>query len=226
MAKKKLKANTLAGLWKNINNIAPEYIESKQSAAKKLSGEINMILQEANESSIPASIANSFIQPYLHKVECTVEFSGDSSSAFGKWAVQFDAENSKMKLDPIGIHQLITELKNAKDKLENDQDLKEDFKEYRQVAFMAAISKLPEPYFIYIFVLQEIAHLNDIVSIENREGGYIKSDSSFYLSLLWAFKEFERFYLRVQHRHLRADYGIIWHEGEWIEEKKRTKGYA
>jgi len=139
--------------------------------------------------------------------------------------VQYHDEEAKMLLDPIGVHKFISDFKNAKNRIKNETDLKDDFKEYRQISFMNAISKLPEPYFFYIVVLQEIAHLNDIVSIENREGGYIKSESSFYLSALWAFKEFEHFYLRVQHRHLRTDYGIIWHEGEWIEERK-TKGYA
>lgn len=226
MAKKKIKANTLAGFWRNINSVAPAYLESKKSEEKNLSEEINIILQEVNKSSVPKSIANSFVKPYLQKEDCTVEFTGDPSHVFGKWTVQYDEENTKLLLDPIGIHKLISDFKNAHNRLENETDIKDDFKEYRQISFMAALSKLPEPYFIYIIVLQEIAQLNDIVSIENREGGYIKSDSSFYLSILWAFKEFERFYLRVQHRHLRSDYGIIWHEGEWIEDKKKTKGYS
>jgi hypothetical protein len=225
MAKKKIKANSLVGLWKNIHKIAPTYIESEKADVKELTEEINKILQEANESSIPNSIATSFIKPYMHNEECTVEFTGNESTAFGAWAVQYDDEKSKMLLDPIGVHKFVSTFKNAKKQIENDIDIKDDFKEYRQISFMNAISKLPEPYFFYIVVLQEIAHLNDIVSVENREGGYIKSEASFYLSALWAFKEFERFYLKVQHRHLRADYGIIWHEGEWVEDRK-TKGYS
>ena len=97
--------------------------------------------------------------------------------------------------------------------------------QFRLISFMQAISKLPAPYFIYVAVLQEVAVSNDIVSIENRDGGYTKSDVSSYLSLLWAFKEFERFYLRIQHRSLRADYAVIWHEGEWVQER-RTRGYS
>lgn len=225
MAKKKIKANTLAGLWKKINKIAPTYLESTASEAAELAEEINKILQEANESSIPNSIATSFIKPYLHDEKCTVEFKGDTATEFGKWAVKYDEENNQFFLDPIGIHNVIMDFKNAEKRIETEIELKDDFKEYRQVSFMNAIAKLPSPYFTYVVVLQEMAHLNDIVSIENREGGYIKSEASFYLSILWAFKEFERFYLKVQHRHLRADYGIIWHEGEWIEDRK-TKGYV
>lgn len=232
MAKKKVKANTLVGFWQNINKIAPSFLDSKSKITQKSIKEIQGLIEEVNSSPVPASIASGFVAPYMHKDQCQVEFSGETSTEFGSWAVKYNKDDEeevkttpKLYIDPIGLHKYITDFKNAENRIDEEPELKKDFKEYRQISFMKAIAKMPEPYFIYIAVLQEIAKLNDIVSIENREGGYIKSDASFYLSVLWAFKEFERFYLRVQHRHLRADYGIIWHEGEWIEDRK-TKGYV
>ena len=223
--RKSIKSNTLAGLWKNINSVAPAYIDCDKKDAEDYVKKINKIIDEANDSLVPSSIASLFISPYMHKDNCTLEFSGEEKNSFGKWAVKYNDDESRMQLDPIGLHKYVSDFKNAEYRLNDEITLKDDFKKHRQVSFMKALSKLPEPYFFYIVVLQEIARLNDIVSVENREGGYTKSDSSSYLSTLWAFKEFERFYLRVQHRHLRADYGIIWHEGEWVEDR-RTKGYS
>ena len=222
--KKKAKSNTLAGLWENINSVAPAYIDCSKEEAEGYVEKINKIIDEVNDSSVPSSIATSFVSPYMQET-CTIKFTGETEDSFGKWTVLYDNEKLIMQIDPIGLHKYVSDFNNAEKRLDEEPELKDDFKEYRQISFMKALSNLPAPYFIYLVVLQEIAHINDIVSVENREGGYIKSDSSFYLSALWAFKEFERFYLRVQHRHLRADYGIIWHEGEWIEERK-TKGYS
>jgi hypothetical protein len=91
---------------------------------------------------------------------------------------------------------------------------------------MKELAKLPDPYCIYLAVLQEIAYCNDIVSVEDREGNFHKSDAGYYLALLWAFKEFETFYLRAQNRSLRADYSIIWHEGQWVQDSVRGRGYV
>lgn len=262
MAKKKVKAVTLAGFWKNINKIAPAYIESESKFTQKDCKAIKQIVNEVNNSPIPKSIASSFVNPYMHQDDCQVEFSSENPEGLGSWAVKYhepiepkpkidiltedEDENvvpalkefkeklktenikkapGKMFLDPIGLSRYVYKFKKAGKEIDSTPEIKDNFKEYRKASFMQEIAKMPEPYFIYIAVLQEIARHNDIVSIENRDGGYIKSDAAFYLSALWAFKEFEKFYLRIQHRHLRADYGIIWHEGEWVEDRK-TKGYA
>ena len=251
MAKKKIKAVTLAGFWKNINKIAPSYLDPESKFTKKDFKEIEQIVSEVNNSPVPDSIAASFVRPYMQQNNCQVEFTSESPDKLGSWAVKYyepvepepelckeentnpapvetvkkEEEPGKMYLDPIGLARFVHFIKTAGARIENAPEIKDDFKEYRQASFMKAIAKMPEPYFVYIAVLQEIAKLNDIVSIENRDGGYVKSDASYYLSILWAFKEFEKFYLRIQHRQLRADYGIIWHEGEWVEDRK-TKGYS
>jgi len=222
MGKKKIKAITLVGFWKKINKIAPSYVNSSQSEADDLG--ISTLLEEINNSNIPESIAQNFLTPYLYKQKGNVVFIRDDVGNNGKVS-KYDEETCTMYIDIIEFYKYIAMFNAAAAELEGNLDIKDDFNNYRQLSFMKAISKLPVPYFFYITTLQRIAVVNDVVSVENKEGGYIKSNVSFYLSTLWAFKEFERFYLTAQHRNVRADFGIIWHEGQWVQDT-RTRGYA
>ncbi|MBN1863960.1 MAG: hypothetical protein JW808_03575 [Victivallales bacterium] len=228
MAKKKIKpkAGTLAAFWEKIKAAAPVYSQSPKSKIKQSIAEIQKIAEEFNSSSVPVSIASNFINPYIADVECRVFLEMDTGRKSFKPARHLNSDGAhSMAIDPIGIYNYIMSFKLAGKAIVESPRISEDFKEFRMISFMHAVSRLPEPYFFYIAVLQEMAVANDIVSVENRDGGYTKSDASSYLSMLWAFKEFERFYLRIQHRSLRADYAVIWHEGEWVQER-RTRGYA
>ncbi len=228
MAKKKSKPikGTLAAFWEKINTAAPLYLQSPKAKVKLHLKELNEIAEEFNSSPVPGSIAASFITPYVANNDSRVLLQIDADGSPLRPARHLNSDGSHtMEIDPVGIYSYILSIKNAGNTISECPGISEDFKEFRMISFMHAISKLPSPYFFYIAVLQEIAVSNDIVSIENRDGGYTKSDASSYLSMLWAFKEFERFYLRIQHRSLRADYAVIWHEGEWVQER-RTRGYS
>ena len=233
MAKRKAKAYTLAGFWKNINTVAPKCYDGAQTERKKSLTELSKIVDEVNASSIPASIGDLFVKPYLEADKFNVNFVAPSKIPTEELykPVTYEKEDIDLATEPtvtidsLGLFNYVGLFRTASETPEDDE-IEPDFKDKRQIAFMNEISKLPEPYFVYLAVLQEVAYCNDVVSVEDREGNFHKSDAAFYLSLLWAFKEFEGFYLRAQNRHLRADYGIIWHEGEWVQDSKRSRGYV
>jgi len=230
MAKKKLKADSVVNLWKRLSGLYTGYLNKKSYDAvlpvlnEEETEVLNEIVKEINSSGVPDSITSSFIIPYLN-----------TDNLIFRFMAAYDAENygvatyvekrSYFIMNLIEFLKFVNKVYSAGQYIKDNMEIREDVTVHRQYAFMKELAKLPEPYLVYIAVLQEVAVVNDIVSIEHRNGGYIKSDSAGYLSLLWAFKEFEGFYLRMQHRNLRADYGIIWHEGNWVEERK-TRGYV
>lgn len=234
MAKRKTKTYTLAGFWKNINTVAPKCYNGAKTDRKKSLSDLTKIVDEANASSIPSSIGDLFVKPYLEADKFCVNFTAPTkvpTEEEDNKPVTCEKEDDELanepvvNIDSLGLFNYIGLFKTACEN-KDDEEILADFKDKRQNAFMNEISKLPDPYFVYLAVLQEVAYCNDVVSVEDREGNFHKSPSGFYLSLLWAFKEFEAFYLRAQNRSLRADYGIIWHEGEWVQDSKRSRGYV
>lgn len=234
MAKRKTKSYTLAGFWKNINTVAPKCLNgSTKTERKKSLSELTKIVDEVNSSPIPGSIGDLFVKPYLEEDNFSVNFIASpkvdsEKNSLNPVSYQKEEEEDHepaVNIDSLGLFSYVESFKTVVENFTEDQ-VDFDFKEKRQNAFMCEMSKLPDPYFVYLAVLQELAYFNDVVSVEDREGNFHKSDAGFYLSLLWAFKEFEAFYLRAQNRSLRADYGIIWHEGEWVQDSKRSRGYV
>jgi len=230
MAKKKLKADSVVDLWKRLSVIFINYLDDGafDTVLPVLTGDkedmLNEIVAEVNASPVPRSIAASFLAPYLHTDETVFKFMA-AYEADNYGVAVYVEKKSYFILNLIEFMKFVKKIHTSEQYINDNMEVREDVKIHRQYAFMKELAKMPEPYLIYLAVLQEVAVSNDIVSIEHRNGGYIKSESADYLSLLWAFKEFEGFYLRMQHRNLRADCGIIWHEGDWIEER-RTRGYV
>ncbi len=226
MAKRRLKSNTLAGFWKNIKtvSITDEAFVSPDSLAF-----LQQVVDEVNSSSVPSSMAAALVVPYFDdKTKSEIRF-GVRPERFSLLSGEIvrpvskvDGEDSVFDVDAVGLL-LFAEMFSSGARSAEEIGL--DFKQRRQARFMMELAKLPEPYLVYLAILQEVAYVNEIVSVEDREGRLHSSDAGFYLSLLWAFKEFEAFYLKTQNRYLRADYCVVWHEGEWIADVKRGKGY-
>ena len=233
MAKRKPKAYTLAVFWKNINTVVPKYLDKSDNSSDELYEKVQAVVDEVNASTIPKSIGDLFVEPYLDDPNMNVKFVVDPLALQDEFSrpVKYKAGEERnspswLLVDVVGLFRYAKAFKNAEAEFKKDADSEMDFKDKRQFSFMKELLKLPPPYLVYLAVLQELAYCNDIVSVEDREGNFHKSDAGFYLSLLWAFKEFETFYLRAQNRSLRADYGIIWHEGEWVQDSKRSRGYV
>ncbi|MEI6420802.1 MAG: hypothetical protein WCP55_01185 [Lentisphaerota bacterium] len=79
--------------------------------------------------------------------------------------------------------------------------------------------KLPGQYLLFLAVLKEVVIDGKIYAVDSR-GAFANEESSEYFSLLWALKQFEEFYLKVQIRNIRSDFALIWHEGDWIDAGK------
>ncbi len=233
---KKTKPYTLASYWGKIKSFAPKCLKDVDMDQKALFAELTKIVEEVNASPIPQSIGNLFVAPHIEEgEEFSVTFSipkelklkdDDKAVIYQSFDVEeVPRQKSTIQINSLALYRFIYSIQNVPEISEEDA-LELTYSAKRQLAFMKEISKLPEPYFVYLAVLQELAFSNDVVSVEDRDGNFHQSDAGFYLSLLWAFKEFEVFYLKVQNRSLRADSGIIWHEGDWVEDTRRTRGYV
>ena len=226
MAKRRIKSNTLAGFWKNIKTIT---LDDKGLVSDESLDHLNQVVAEVNASSIPTALTSALLAPYFDdRTQTGIRFQvcPELFSLPDKEAVRpvsrVGDEGGVFDVDALGLL-LFANMFSPDANSAKGVDL--DFKQRRQSSFLLELAKLPEPYLVYLAILQEIAYVNEIVSVEDREGLLHASDAGFYLSLLWAFKEFEGFYLKTQNRYLRADYCVLWHEGEWIADVKRGKGY-
>jgi len=223
MAKKrKYRADTLSGLWKRMDEVVQPFLAAKVRERKALHGQLAELLAEANGSPMPGAIAQSVVQPYLSEEgDFSVSFMPSGRDSFGKATAWVDLEGKRVGIDPVGLYKLHAELAGSAARLEKEGEAAsgdgDSFEEHRSLCLYREVAKLPRQYLVFLAVLREIAVAARIVAVEKRDGGYAESDSPTYLSMLWALKEFEQFYQRSQHRDLRADYGIIWHEGQWVD---------
>jgi hypothetical protein len=215
---KKNKPTTLMGFWKSVNELSPAYLEKYPKVQKKMKDEINVFVGEVNASPITNMVYESFVHPYFREKEMKVVFSGDDKGVFGKWSVKIAQAENTLKIDPIGLFQFNTEIRKASDRLKK-YDKEEDFLKYRLYSFYKEMTKLPEQYILFLAVLKEIVLETKVYAVDSR-GAFANDESASYFSLLWALKQFEEFYQKVQIRNIRSDYGLIWHEGEWIDSGK------
>jgi hypothetical protein len=230
MAKRELKVS-IGGFWKKIQKNLPRILKNEDPQKVLASeNELTEYLNKVNESYIPNSITQNFLDIYFEEGECsTIFLIPDDHDAEKKKTrpASFNPESSVLTIDIYAMYHYATEISGAAKALEIERESSSsEFKKIRQLSFMAEIAKFPIPYLFYLSVLQEVAYQKEIVSVEDKEGMLHKSNIGFYLTLLWALKEFEVFYLKTQNRNLRSDYGVIWHEGEWIEDDAHGRGYS
>ena len=230
MAKREKKAS-IGGLWKKIQRHLPRIINGDDPEKILASqNELAEYVNKVNDSYIPDSITQNFLSLYFEDSQCSTVFvllDESSDETTKTWPASFNSESSVLSLDVYAMYRYANKFAESAEKLEEELSSgASDFKTKRQLSFMSQMTKFPIPYLFYLSVLQEVAYRKEIVSVEDKEGLLHKSDVGFYLTLLWALKEFEVFYLKTQNRSLRSDYGVIWHEGEWIEDNSHGRGYV
>ncbi|MCK5844319.1 MAG: hypothetical protein KAG97_06400 [Victivallales bacterium] len=206
-----------------MNDNDPEKAEASEK-------ELGNYLRRVNESYIPESISRNFLIDYFEDERCSALFtlSDELKTDTEKLPpATFDDDSFVMTVDLYALLRYAEEILNANRELDAMREGGiSNFKISRQLSFMREMAKIPTSYLFYLSVLQEVAYKKEIVSVEDKEGLLHESDSGFYLTLLWGLKEFESFYLKTQNRNLRADYGLIWHEGEWVEDDTQGRGYS
>lgn len=210
--------STLAGFWKSVKSLAPVYLEKYPAVKKKHKDMVKAFLDEVNASPLPGLVNENFVNPYFREKEMKVCFSGDDKGGFSKWSVKIDSDENVVKIDPVGLYSFMEEFKKADDKLK--KACKDDnFLKMRLFSFQKEVAKMPEHYSLFLAVLKEISLHSQIYAVDSK-GAFSSNEAAEYFSLLWAVKQFEEFYLKVQIRNLRSDYGLIWHEGEWVDAGK------
>lgn len=219
-------ANTIGGYWKIASEIIPLYLEqqsSSQNKRKPFFENVKKLEEEVNKSPIPEFISENFVSPYVNfdKEKIKVIFDGeDGKLTFGKWIASYDRDNKILKLNSIAIYEYVSCIKKDGDSEDIGQlDRENNFAELRLRSFKKQLSKLPEQYIMFLAILKGIADVTLICVSDTKSSADIKTDEhvALYFSSLWAFKQFEEFYQKFQNRSIRADYQIIWYEGEWIE---------
>lgn len=224
MAKKTKKtkenAQSITGFWKLVCNSVPIYLDHAPAAKKKkVFSEIRKIEEEVNTSSIPGFISENFVSPFLttDREKIKVVFDGVQKGAFENWTVLYDGEQKTIKLNSVGIFGYSSMIGSSSDKL-SKLSREEDFLEFRLYSFTNELSKLPEQYHIFLAVLKGIAEIIEVCISDSRGSSAKLDEHTFcYLTTLWALKQFEEFYQKFQNRSIRADYHLIWHEGEWVD---------
>ncbi len=215
---KKNTPSTLPGFWKSLHETAPVYLDGYPSVKKKNKDLFSSFLEEANKSALPGLIYENFVLPYYREKEMKVSFGGEPKGSLGKWAVKINSGENFVRIDPVGLFMFVDGLSKVDDKLKKAAK-DGNFLKLRLFSFYKEISKLPQQYFLFISVLREVAIYSQIYAVDSK-GAFSNSDAAEYFSLLWALKQFEEFYLKIQIRNLRSDYGLIWHEGEWVDAPK------
>ncbi len=214
-------AKSITGYWKLVNKLVSVYLEQASAAKKKAAHlEIKKLEEEVNDSSIPEFISENFVSPYItnDRDKIKVVFDGEEKKAYGKWIVAYDKETKILKINSVGLFDYSLFIKVDDEKLPKlDRD--EDFTQFRMHSFKKEVSKLPEQYLMFLAVLKGVADATAVCISDSRNASSNKMDehTSCYLSTLWALKQFEEFYQKFQNRSIRADYHLIWHEGEWID---------
>ncbi|HCE43615.1 MAG TPA: hypothetical protein DET40_08705 [Lentisphaeria bacterium] len=212
---KKNNPATLPGFWKSIKELAPVYLEKYPKVAKKQKELMEIFLDEVNSSQIPSLVYENFILPYFREKEMKISFAGEEKGVLGKWSVKISSEQNILKIDPIGLYMFADEFAKAAEKAKKAEK-DGNFLKLRLFSFHKELLKLPEQYLLFLAVLKEVAIHSQIYAVDSK-GAFSNNEAAEYFSLLWALKQFEDFYLKVQIRNLRSDYGFIWHEGEWID---------
>ncbi len=221
---KRVKENpgTIGGFWKLADEAVSEYQKNIKSAKKKKDSLALLLELEAqvNASQIPDFVSENFITPYLtpEKDKVTVVFDGLDGKGFADWLILFDKEKKHLKLNTVSI------VAYSKSLLGSDEDLAkldkvENFTEFRLLSFKKELAKMPQQYHMFLALLKGVADATSICISDSKSPAAVKQDDhcAFYTTTLWAFKQFEEFYQKFQNRSIRADYYMIWHEGEWIE---------
>lgn len=219
--RKKKKQGSISDIWKKIEESLESY-NSQKISEKEFDKVLEAVFASANKSGISDIIAQNLILPHMQdlsdvKVRFT-KFTEDEPSGIlpqNNWMDVY--------INPLEVYkfrQRIVAYTSC------GQPEPSDFESERTFYFYKELLKLPPPYFLFIAALSKIAMTKEVFTAEKRGGkknvpGKLTIES--YFPLLWALKQFEAFYKRIQNRDMRSDFGIIWHEGEWIEKNKKQE---
>jgi hypothetical protein len=224
--RKTRKKEFLPEIWRRINELGSLHLEAGLDHISDLTEKNKELDDDINNSNLPVMIADNFIRPYLPDGGKTVNVvfaSRDNKENNEIWTVKKNDNNViEFHINTIGLYRFYLSISGRR----NESSPGTDFEIARRSSFYQELSKLPEPYFIFICVLSKISTMCHVFTTDKRGRRTvfqpdIKTNVEPYFPLLWALKQFEVFYKKVKNRDVRTDYEIIWHEGEWVNAHKQ-----
>jgi hypothetical protein len=201
---------TLQSCWKQFEKLSYKYLDDPTDA--KLAA-LDDLVGKANGDSLGQSLYMLFVKPHLPLdlsvvFECTL----DEEGKLPKWRTFYSSEQQNIMVHPIAAYRFIREIQ----KVEIVEDDYEDFLHLRYLSFIKEVGKLPPIYLLFMLVLQRVAYLLEIAHLEKRGGIIEVAEGEAYHTLLWAFKELERFVQGNWGVQVRSHYHVSWYESEWI----------
>jgi hypothetical protein len=205
---------TLASTWKQFEKLIHKYSQQNPPAKATVTA-IDKLVARTNASKISDALASLFVHPYGDLSEVEVQFVGSDNQKYPDWASSYLEDHQTIFLNPVGILKFAKDCEAAAEKL-TSLEARQSFTTYRFQAYLAEMRKLPSQMLLFMTVLTEVARVRDIAAVETKGGGVEHTEDENYINLLWAFKELEAFYKQNKGETLRLEYGIFWHESEWI----------
>ena len=127
----------------------------------------------------------------------------------------YDSKVKEIYFHPFRFYRFVEEANQYGEIL--DEEDTEDFELYRRNAFIAEMSKLPPKCLLFLCILQQLAASQGLTHIGLTDGPNIAEDVvAYYQTQLWAFCELEKKLYKMNGVDVRTQYGVTWHESEWI----------
>ncbi len=205
---------TLASAWKQIEKYARHQLDPENRKPKDLDA-LDNLLVKVNDSKVVETIARMFIHRYAGTDKTAFRFATSVDGEFPHWVTSFDTTANVLRLNPVGVSAFIKSCAEAKDKLALPET-RESFDRYRYEAYKSEMSKLTSQWILLLLLLCGVAAARGISHVERRDGELELSTSAEYMNLVWAFNELEAFYTRNTGLSMRTEFGILWHESEWV----------
>jgi len=208
----------LASTWKQFERLSHRLGEPKGDTDNVLAS-LQKLASKVNDSRIVETLASLFVHPYQGMEDISVAFEpalrekledpvhGDISG--------YDEESQKIRINPVGVVNFGEACATASTAL-TTPEARKSFHRYRYQACMAEIGKLPNQYLLFLALLREVANICNVSQVEKKGGDVETPEGAGYMHLLWAFKELEAFYKQNTGLNMRSEFGILWHESDWI----------
>lgn len=209
---------TLSSTWRSFEKLARRYHDQPESREKTWA-DMRDLASRVNTSRIPDALAALLVHPYPGLEEAVVRFVDSPEDAPPDWVSDFEPEEEIVLISPIGVVAFERQCAAAVDALKTPET-RRDFQTYRFSAYLAELRKLPTSQLLFLLILREVARARHITRVEKKGGGTEEVEDEAYMRLLWAFKELESFMRQMKGVSMRAEYGILWYESEWIVGKK------
>ncbi len=201
---------TLQSCWKQFEKLTYKYLDEPTDAKFKA---IEELIGKVNGDRLGDSLYLLFVKPHLPlDLQVVFDCELDENGELPEWRTFYSSERQNILVHPIASYKFIREVRNV----EITDDDREDFLHLRYLSFTKEIGKLPPIYLLFMLVLQRVAFLLEIAHLEKRGGIIEVAEGEAYHTLLWAFKELERFVQTTWGVQVRAHYSISWYESEWI----------